>query len=480
MKSYLLFLSLFIFILHSGVSQNKQGKLNTIMKAYHNYNMFDGSVLVAENGKIIYKAAFGLANREWNIPNATDTKFMIGSVSKPFTATLMLIQVQKGLINPDKTISDYLPEFSNKPAANVTIRQLLKHTSGMPNYDIINDFFPRISRQNFTREDYIKVYMDSSLAFEPGTKYAYSSWGYFTLGYIMERVTGKSYSQLMREDIFDKIGMNSSGSYFHTQIVNKRATGYDYSFGGYTSLDFRDQSNTMGTGDLYSTVDDIFKFHTALSNNTLLNKQLTEEMFTPGIRPAQYGYGWFNKYFKYTPTDSVSSNFHLGMTEGFLSFVVRIPSTNSLIVILCNSSPTDFFGITGNLAKVLYNKPVRLKQPVHKVVEKLIAEQGALKAIQEYKRMKADSAHYSIDWISMNFLADQLLTLKRYEDARIIGEHNASEFPTRDLVQVTMGNIYLALNRKADAITYYKKALTIYPGYEEAKNKLKQLEGNKD
>ena len=478
MKRYLIFVSLFLLVINTSVAQNKKEKLNEIMKTYHNYNMFDGSVLVAENGKIIYKAAFGMANREWNIPNTTETKFMIGSVSKPLTATLMLIQVQKGLISLDKKISDYIPEFSKKPAAKVTISQLLSHTSGIPNYDIIKDFFPRISRQNFTREEYVKIYMDSALAFEPGTKYSYSSWGYFTLGYIMERVTGKSYSQLMKEDIFDKIGMNSSGSFFHTQIVNKRATGYDYSFGGYTSLDFRDQSNTMGTGDLYTTVEDIFKFHMAISKNTLLNKQLTSEMFTPGTWPAQYGYGWFNKNLKYTPTDSVASNFHLGMTEGFLSFVIRIPSTNSLIVILCNSSPTDFFGITGNLAKVLYNKPVLIKQPVHKVIEKLIAERGSIKAMEEYRRMKADSIHYYVDWISMNFLAEQLLTLKRYEDARIISENNAAEFPNRDLVMVTMGNIYLALNRREAAILYYKKALAIYPGYEEARNRLKELEGS--
>ena len=477
MKLYSIFVCFLVLTINSSVAQDKKKKLDEIMNTYHNYNMFDGSVLVAEKGKIIYKAAFGLANREWHIPNTTDTKFMIGSISKPLTAVLMLIQVQKGLINLDKTISDYLPEFSGKPAAKVTIRQLLNHTSGIQNYDIINDFFPRISRQNFSRADYVKVYMDSSLAFQPGTKYSYSSWGYFTLGYIMERVTGKSYSQLMKEDIFDKIGMTGSGSYFHTQIVDKRASGYDYSFGGYTSADFRDQSNTMGTGDIYSTVEDIFKFHIALANNSLLNKELTEEMFTAGMRPAQYGYGWFNKMFKYTSTDSVASNFHLGTTEGFLAFVRRIPSTNSLIVILCNSAPTDFFGITENLGKVLYNKPVHLKQPVHKAVEKLITEGGAIKAVEAYKRMKADTAHYYVDWISMNFLAQQLQTLKRYEEARIIGENNASEFPNRDLVMVTMGNIYLALNRKADAIIYFKKALAIYPDYEEARNRLKELDG---
>ena len=460
-------------------AQTKKEKLEVVMKAYHHYNMFDGAVLVAENGKVIYKNAFGLANREWNIPNTTDTKFMIGSVSKPITALLMLLQVQKGLVSLDKTIADYIPEFSKKNGSRITIRQLLSHTSGMPNYDIMKDFFPRISRQNFTREEYIKLYMDSTLAFEPGTSYYYSSWGYFTLGYIMEKVTGKSYSQMMKEEIFDKLGMNSSGSYFHTQVVAKRATGYDYDFNGYTSSDFRDQSNTMGTGDLYSTVEDLFKLHTALTNNTLLNKKLTDEMFTPGMRPAQYGYGWFNKKFKYSPTDSVASNFHLGMTEGFLSFLVRIPATNSMIVILCNSSPTDFFGITGNLAKVLYNKPVVVKQPVHKAMESLIGSKGVVKAVEAYQVMKKDTAHYYVDWISMDFLGNKLYDLKRYEDARILFENNAAAFPDKDLSLYSLAKTYEVLGRKEDAITWYKKALAITPGYEEARNRLKALEKEK-
>ncbi|HPH86696.1 MAG TPA: serine hydrolase [Ferruginibacter sp.] len=456
-------------------SQTKNEKLSGIMKQYHEFNMFDGAVLVAENGKVIYKDAFGLANREWNIPNSTDTKFMIGSVSKPVTAFLVLLQVQKGLIDLHKTLSSYLPEFKNKPAANVTIKQLLSHTSGMPNYDVIKDFFPAVSRRSFTREEYLKVYIDSALSFEPGTRYAYSSWGYFTLGYLVEKITGKSYADLMKEEIFIPLKMEHSGSYHHMQVVPSRATGYDYSFGGFTSSDFRDQSNTMGTGDLYSTVEDMFAFHLAIANNKLLNKQLTNEMLSPGMPPAKYGYGWFNQNFKYTPTDSVTANYHLGMTEGFISFALRVPSTNSFVVILCNSSPTDFFGIIKNLLKVLYDKPVVLKQPVHKKMETNIAQLGALKAVAEYQKMKADTANFYIDWISMNFLAEQLLTLKRYEDARIIGDNNAAEFPQRDLVMLTVGNIYLALNKKEEAIKYYQKALQLNPGYVEAQTRLREL-----
>lgn len=459
------------------LAQNIKVRLSEIMKTYHSYNMFDGAVLVAKEGKIIYEDAFGLANREWNIPNRTNTKFMIGSISKPFTALLVLMQVQKGLLGLDKTVEEYLPEFKNKPAAKVTIGQLLSHTSGIANYDIIKDFFPKISRQYYTREDYVKVFIDSALSFQPGRHYSYSSWGYFLLGFVMERVTNKSYAQLMSDDIFKKIGMNNSGSYYHTQIVPNRATGYDYSFGGYTSSDFRDQSNTMGTGDIYSTVEDLFKFHLALSNYTLLNKDLTDKMFTPGIDAAKYGFGWFNKQFMYTPADSVASNFHLGMTEGFISFIRRIPSTNSMVVILCNSSPTDFFGITNNLFKVLYNMPVDLKEPVHKKMDTYIQQIGAVKALDMYKKMKADTANYYIDWISMNFIAQQLLNLKRYEDAKVISENNVTEFPDKDLVMVTMGNIYLANGRKEEAIKFYRKALQITPIYEEAINRLKELEG---
>ena len=308
-----------LIITLTATSQSKKDKLDEIMNTYHRFNMFDGAVLVAENGKVIYKSAMGMANREWNIPNTTDTKFMIGSVSKPLTAVLMLIQVQKGLIDLDKTIADYLPEFKTN-GNRISIRQLLSHSSGMPNYDIMPDFFPRISRKYFSREEYVKLYMDSALVFEPGSGYYYSSWGYFTLGYIMERVTKKSYSQLMKEDIFDKLGMTGTGSYYHTQVVPKRASGYDYSLGGYTSADFRDQSNTMGTGDLYSTVEDLFKLHIALSNNSLLNKKLTDEMFTPGIRPWRYGFGWFNQNFRYTPNRQCFCKLSFGNDRRLLIF----------------------------------------------------------------------------------------------------------------------------------------------------------------
>ncbi len=200
-------------------------------------------------------------------------------------------------------------------------------------------------------------------------------------------------------------------------------------------------------------------------------------MFTAGMRPASYGYGWFNQNFRYTSTDSVTANYHLGSTEGFIAFMIRIPGTNSMAVILCNSAPTDFFGIIKNILKVLYEKPVALKQPAHKRMETIIAESNADKAVAEYKKMKTDTLHYYVDWLQMYFLAEKLSSLERYNDARIIAENNVIEFPERELVALSMANIYLALNRKEDAMLFYRKTLQLNADNEEARNRLKELQG---
>lgn len=460
-------------------SQSKTQVIAQIMQTYHDHKMFDGAVLVAEQGKVIYKNAFGMANREWNIPNTTDTRFMLGSISKPITALLVLIQVQKGLIDLDKTISDYIPEFSSANGKRIRVRQLLNHSSGIPGYEIMPDFFPTVSRKYFERAGYIKLFMDSALLFEPGTHYAYSSWGYFTLGYMLERVSGKSYSQLMKEDIFDKLGMSGSGSYYHTQIIPKRATGYDYSVNSYQTGDFRDQSNTLGTGDIYSTVEDLFKLHLALSEHTLLNPALTAEMFTPGILPWGYGFGWFNQQWKYTPTDSVGVNYHLGMTEGFISFIIRIPSTNSLVVFLCNASPTDFFGIAGNLIKALYKVPVKIKEPVHKVLARTIETKGIAAAVNDYDRLLKDTSRYYAEWWNIDQLGHQLMDRHRTAEAFQIFSKNAVQFPTRDIVFVSLGRCLEKMGKEEEARSNYQKAIALNPGNEEARTRLKLLDNKK-
>ncbi len=207
-------------------AQDKATKIDQLVSRYNKYGQFNGSVLVADNGKVIYKKGFGLANMEWNIPNQPDTKFRLGSITKQFTATLILQLVEQGKVKLDGKLTDYLPDYRKDTGDKVTIHNLLSHTSGIPSYTSLPGFMTNVSRNPYPVDDFIKKYASGDLEFEPGTKFVYDNSGYFLLGAIIEKVTGKPYEQVLRENIFDPLGMKNTGYDHWGTILEKRATGY--------------------------------------------------------------------------------------------------------------------------------------------------------------------------------------------------------------------------------------------------------------
>src|SRR5215213_5178822 len=171
------------------VAQDHAAKIQELLALAHKYRQFNGSALVAENGKVIYKGAFGQANMEWNIPNTPDTKFRLGSITKQFTATVILQLVEQGKIKLDARLSDYLPEYRKDVGNKVTIHNLLTHTSGIPSYTSQPGFFENVSRNPYKVDDFVKKYASGNLEFEPGSKFSYNNSGYFLLGAIIEHVT---------------------------------------------------------------------------------------------------------------------------------------------------------------------------------------------------------------------------------------------------------------------------------------------------
>jgi len=202
----------------SVVAQDKVRQIDELMSLYHKYQQFNGAVLVADHGKVIYKKGFGPANMEWNIPNEPDTKFRLGSITKQFTAALILQLVEQGKIKLDGKVSDYLPDYRKDTGARMTIHQLLSHTSGVPNYTAQPGFFANISRNPFKVDDFVKKYASGDLEFEPGAKFNYSNSGYFILGAIIEKVTGKPYEKVLQEKILDPLGMKNTG-YDHSGTI---------------------------------------------------------------------------------------------------------------------------------------------------------------------------------------------------------------------------------------------------------------------
>ena len=331
-------------------AQDHAAKIQEVLTLAHKYKQFNGSALVAENGKVVYKGAFGLANMEWNIPNTPDTKFRLGSITKQFTATLTMQLVEQGKIKLDAKISDYLPDYRKDIGQKVTIHHLLTHTSGIPSYTGQPGFLENVSRNPYKVDDFVKKYASGNLEFEPGSKYAYNNSGYFLLGAIIEHVTGKPYEQVLKENIFDPLGMNNTGYDHHDTIIPKRATGYSKTPDGYTNAAYLDMSIPYAAGSIYSTVEDLYLWDQALYTDKLLSAQSKASMYKPFLE--DYAYGWVvqNASFKQNGKD-IQVIRHGGGINGFTTTIVRFPQEKNLIVMLDNTGTGYLDPLSDSIAK---------------------------------------------------------------------------------------------------------------------------------
>src|SRR5277367_4552040 len=258
-------------------------------------DQFSGAALVAKNGKPVFTAAYGMADREKKIPNALNTKFRIGSMNKMFTATAVLQLVQAGKIHLDDPLAKYLPDYPNKDlASKVTIHHLLTHTGGT------GDFFgPEFDKHRLelkTLQDYVKLYGERPLAFEPGSRWDYSNYGFLLLGLVVEKASGQNYYDYVREHIFKPSGMNSTDSFPEDQAVADRSIGYTKmdSAGWKPNTDTLPYRGTSAGGG-YSTVGDLLAFANALQNHKLLDAEHLELLTTgKAERPdgSKYAYGF--------------------------------------------------------------------------------------------------------------------------------------------------------------------------------------------
>ena len=284
-------------------AQTVPQKIDELISKYSQLRLFNGSALVADNGKVIFEKGYGYADMEWDIPNDPQTKFRLGSITKQFTSMLIMQQVEKGNIKLDGKITDYLPYYRKDTGDKVTIHQLLTHTSGIPSYTNDPKFFSEVSRTYYKPDDFIKKYCSGDFEFEPGSQFSYDNSGYFILGAILEHVTGIPYDKLLQKNIFEPLGMKNSGYDWTEKIIPHRASGYEKNFGGYRNTDFIDMSLPYAAGSLYSTVEDLFIWDKAKFSPKLLQKKYWDMIFTKYIKAignSYYGYGYYYSYKYYT------------------------------------------------------------------------------------------------------------------------------------------------------------------------------------
>jgi len=336
-----------------GTMQTAVSQINELMQAHATAGDISGAVLVARDGHILYQHAFGYANLEWRIPNDLQTKFEIGSMTKQFTALLVLQFVNEGKIKLDGHLSDYLPYYRRDTGNRVTVSQLLSHTSGIPNFISAPGFLEGpASRTEYSVKNFAQKYCGGDLEFAPGTRFNYSNSGYFLLGAILEQVSGNPYEQLLKERIFNPLGMNDSGYAHNDTLIPHRAAGYERSGNSLKNARFYDMSIPFAAGALYSTVADLLSWDQALYGDRLLPANLRDLLFKPNL--DNYGFGWGILIPKPgSPYAGETVLMHGGAIFGFQSVIERIPKYRELIVLLDNTDSPKLLEIALEIRRAL-------------------------------------------------------------------------------------------------------------------------------
>ncbi|TDE50124.1 serine hydrolase [Flavobacterium sp. GT3P67] len=473
-------IGLFIHLITITVSfgQTKADQIDKLMNLYSEYGQFNGSILVADAGKVIYKKGFGMANMEWNIPNQPDTKHRLGSVTKQFTAMLIIQLVEQGKLKLDAPITTYLPDYHKTSGDKITIHHLLTHTSGIPNYTSFPNFFKTTSLNPYSPEAFVKIFADLPLEFTPGEKFAYSNSGYFLLGYIIEKVSGKTYEQCLQDNILTSLKMKNTGFDHHETILKNRASGYEKNGKNYSNASYLDLSIPYAAGSLYSTVDDLYLWDQALYTDQLLSTKYNHLLFNSYIPagPGHYGYGWFiNKASNGETNDSLTVIEHGGGINGFNTLLSRIPADKNLVVLLNNTGGTKLNEMNIAIRNILYNKPYNLpKKSLANALVEVILEKGIASGLAYFKENK-NSNIYAINENEMNSAGYQLLQTGKEKEAIEVFKLNIEAFPQSGNAYDSLGEAYLKNGDKKLAILNYKKSVELDPNNESGKKVLEEI-----
>ena len=330
--------------------------LESFVAAYAKEHNFNGSILVQEDGKISFAKSYGLANRPFKVPNTIQTKYKVASITKLFTSVLVLRLHEQGKVDLQKTIGTYLPDYAGEGAGKVTLHQLLNHTSGLANFDTVKDMETALKsgiptyQTPYTSDQLLAKFCSGKLVNVPGKVFDYNNADYIVLGKIIERVHGKPYEQVLRDEILLPLKLADTGMLHQSDILDGLADTYF----------FRDDlkalvndlpvypENSYAAGAMYSTVDDILAFSNALFGAKLLKKESLALLATPGL--DDYGYG------VWTYETKIGDKKHRvvkrpGRIMGAQTQLYRFLDEDVTVIILSNTGTTDLDEFVAEIGK---------------------------------------------------------------------------------------------------------------------------------
>tara|TARA_B100000795_G_C22796217_1_gene439453 strand:+ start:442 stop:2094 length:1653 start_codon:yes stop_codon:yes gene_type:complete len=349
---------LFTLFLTLSQAQSLESKIDKILSTQFKTNETGVSALVAKDGNVIYRKAFGKADLELDVNMTSKNIFEVGSITKQFTSVAILMLLEEGKLSLEDEITKFIPTYPTN-GKKITIHHLLTHTSGIKSYTSMQRF-GEVMTIDETPLKFIDFFKNEPMDFDPGEKYLYNNSGYFILGYIVEKVSGLSYQKFIQERIFDMVDMKSSYYGSHEKLIKNRASGYQKR-GEFSNAQYISLSLPYAAGSIMSNVDDMLKWQTAITNNVFLKETTIDKAFTNYTLnngdKINYGYGWVFNEINDVPTLE-----HGGAIPGYLSMGVFVPSKNVYVIVFSNcgcQSPTN---IALEIAALAIDKPIQGKE----------------------------------------------------------------------------------------------------------------------
>ncbi|MBE0645945.1 MAG: serine hydrolase [Bacteroidetes bacterium] len=455
-------------------AQEMETRLDQTLAALHKARVFNGAVLVAKGNDIILRKGYGTANMEWNVPVTPETRFRIGSVTKQFTASIILKLMEEGKIDLQAKLRNYIPEYPSSQADDVTIHMLLNHTSGIPSYTSLPGFMERNTRLPYPPDSMFAVFAHLPYDFEPGSRWQYNNSGYFILGSVIEHVTGKPYDEVLREFLLQPLVMNGSGYEHNEDVIPQFAGGYVRIPGGYQRAAWLDATVPYAAGMMYSTVDDLYHWTRALHAGQVFANQKTFEMMTTPYM-QNYGYGLMIHTVKAGEKD-VRVVEHGGGIFGFRAALWYLPEEEYTIVVLDNTEGRADFAANAAF-RILHGLDVEFPKPsIAEEMQRVIDADGIGAAEKRYADLKKnESGKWNFDETELNTLGYLYLRAGKTDIALNVFKMNIDAYPKSSNPYDSYGEALAKAGRKDEAIAMYQKALEINPGSAGAKAALERL-----
>jgi CubicO group peptidase (beta-lactamase class C family) len=337
-----------------GAMPDRQTRIDALMQAYSDPHAPGTSVLVVKDGATVVRRSYGQADLEAGIAATPRTNYRLASVTKQFTALAILILFERGKLSLDDPISRFFPEFPPY-GAGVTVRQLLTHTSGLPDYE---DYMPEGLTVPLKDADVLRIVEQNPRPrFRPGAAYRYSNSGYSLLALVVQRASGKDFATFLHDEIFAPLGMTGSVAFENgTSAVSNRAYGYSRKATGWIRTDQSMTSSVLGDGGVYTSIDDLVRWEQELASPHIIRAETLQQAFTPAVRTdlpgsVDYGFGW--RISDYRGHHAV---WHTGETIGFRNAILRFPEGRLTVVVLTNRNEGDPIDLAHRIAD-LYQKP---------------------------------------------------------------------------------------------------------------------------